>query len=579
MQAKTSPSGPPHWINIWSFASIALHICLIALHIALVVHRLVYPLAKQGTVSFWITVIVTTFGTVYYAALIFVTQKLAMRRCLRKMQTLTATHDTAAAWSGIGAAAAGALDQFAVRASYIGVGTALVYLGGILALHVTTPAIFSVQAFNESVSQSVVTQGVAQFNLPSDDRGNLTALNILLGETDQFSVDVLQQFPYIARSTNSPGLQNATLYHVPLANASNTSPGGTIQVEAMGVNVSCGYLKPLTVTTTGNVSEAPVAVTWSVTVDTARNNSYAIQSNSYTSLWVPDSTPIFSQRGGESGPPEDLIFFAPFPNLTILDSKGAHAPPAKLVARNKTYETVTEVTLMRCFASPVVQNATIDSDTLRIIDLSPSVVKTSSVWAALPVDQPPQGPPLNESDPLPMLSSTLLDLWQIWYMSTSLTPITTNLGLPTEDTSESESDILWETAQAVDMRKPSPFTLAQSEGILTQTRTLVRVNAALGLAVSILLTVPNDKDTPAASLDLHFLQAMWLYRNHTALKDVVLDVKEPTKIRLREAGMVKVCLADVPVGGGKDDSELGSSGADECAEGSSLLQECEPPSA
>lgn len=48
----------------------------------------------------------TTYLQIYTAILVFVTQKLAMRRNLRAYQTLTATHDNISSWMGLGSALA-----------------------------------------------------------------------------------------------------------------------------------------------------------------------------------------------------------------------------------------------------------------------------------------------------------------------------------------------------------------------------------------------------------------------------------------------------------------------------------------
>ncbi|KAJ7469569.1 hypothetical protein FB451DRAFT_1400408 [Mycena latifolia] len=91
--------------------SFTLHSSLIAVHLVLAVvwskglqHRVVFSLEHQQIVSFVITAIMTAIGAIYSALLVYVTQTLSTRRSLRMDQTLMAIHDSAAAWSGIGAA-------------------------------------------------------------------------------------------------------------------------------------------------------------------------------------------------------------------------------------------------------------------------------------------------------------------------------------------------------------------------------------------------------------------------------------------------------------------------------------------
>ncbi|KAJ7825113.1 hypothetical protein B0H14DRAFT_3874592 [Mycena olivaceomarginata] len=114
--------------KVLSMLSAVLHLILLAAHIVLyelsrrgLEKRLVFPLHSQTVVSFAITAITTAFGTVYYAALTFITQTLSTRRDLQTNQSLTATHDHAAAWAGIVAAFLRLWDQKAVTASIFGV--------------------------------------------------------------------------------------------------------------------------------------------------------------------------------------------------------------------------------------------------------------------------------------------------------------------------------------------------------------------------------------------------------------------------------------------------------------------------
>jgi hypothetical protein len=80
-------------------------------------------------------------------------------------QTLTATHDNAAAWAGIGATVLHIWHQTAVRASAFGVLFVFVYLSSILILHITTSSLFSLETFNATRSISVPTQSLPGFNL------------------------------------------------------------------------------------------------------------------------------------------------------------------------------------------------------------------------------------------------------------------------------------------------------------------------------------------------------------------------------------------------------------------------------
>jgi hypothetical protein len=97
-----------------------------------------------------------------------------MRRGLTVDQTLTATHDIAAAWAGLGSSMDLIWSQKAVPASIVGVVATFLYLGNILVLHITVPALFSLQSFNFFRPVSVTTQSLPAFdfsghNLSSND--------------------------------------------------------------------------------------------------------------------------------------------------------------------------------------------------------------------------------------------------------------------------------------------------------------------------------------------------------------------------------------------------------------------------
>lgn len=106
---------------------------------------------------------------VYCAVLVLLTQILSMRRSLQKDQTLTATHDNSVAWTGIGSASLLLWDRRTVAASIREVMSPALYLGGILVLHITIPALFSMESFTSSCSVTVLTRGLPSFNLSGLD--------------------------------------------------------------------------------------------------------------------------------------------------------------------------------------------------------------------------------------------------------------------------------------------------------------------------------------------------------------------------------------------------------------------------
>lgn len=111
---------------------------------------------------------------VYCAILVLLTQILSMRRNLQKDQTLTATHDNSVAWTGIVSASLLLMNRRTVSASIRGVMSPVLYLGAILVLHITIPALFSMESFTPSRSVPVRTRGLPSFNLSGLDFSNET---------------------------------------------------------------------------------------------------------------------------------------------------------------------------------------------------------------------------------------------------------------------------------------------------------------------------------------------------------------------------------------------------------------------
>jgi len=147
--------------------SLILHPMLVVIHLVLIAiwangleNRIVFALENQNIVSFGITATTQTFGTIYFAVLVLLTQKLSIRRTLKTNQPLTATHDSTTAWAGIGSATLQFWHQKAVRASTTGILSVLLYLGNICVMHITTPALFSLESFNATSLSVVRTEGL-----------------------------------------------------------------------------------------------------------------------------------------------------------------------------------------------------------------------------------------------------------------------------------------------------------------------------------------------------------------------------------------------------------------------------------
>ncbi|KAJ7325390.1 hypothetical protein DFH08DRAFT_1085129 [Mycena albidolilacea] len=234
--------------------SLVLHLLLVGIHLALLAiwargleHRITFSQDNQKSVNFRITAIANTFGAIYAAALVFVTQRLWTRQSLRADQTLTATHDSAAAWTGIGSALSQLWTQRTTSGSDIGVLSVFLYLANILVLHITTPALFSFETFNSTRPFPVATRSLPSLNSFSQvnwsDPDNISTATLNLMQSD-YVKGSLYFLPSILGSNTSLGLKDGTLYDVVDIN----SGVGNVTVDATGFNITCGYLTVINIT-------------------------------------------------------------------------------------------------------------------------------------------------------------------------------------------------------------------------------------------------------------------------------------------------------------------------------------------
>ncbi|KAJ7491826.1 hypothetical protein B0H11DRAFT_2007983 [Mycena galericulata] len=322
--------------------SLILHLALVAMHLVLIgiwakelEHHLVFSLDNQKIVSFLITAVTQTFGTIYSALLVFVTQTLSMRRSLRRDQTLTATHDNAAAWAGIGSSVVHIWQQKVVPASMIGVLSVFLYLGNISVLHITTPALFALETFNASRTVPVGTQGLPNSKLDfsnGDDQSNMTS----------YGLGSLYYLPYVGGSPPI-GLREGTLYDVLQPNTGT----GNVTVNATGFNITCGYLRNVTTRHVETVSDW----NWTVAWDT---------DGMVLAPWPVRSTQpgIISVVGYGTGADISNTALAFYSTIPIVDSSGHRGPSVDLTPPMET--SVSTIYVFQCWQSLVNQTAVVD---------------------------------------------------------------------------------------------------------------------------------------------------------------------------------------------------------------------------
>ncbi|KAJ7436173.1 hypothetical protein B0H11DRAFT_2207296 [Mycena galericulata] len=259
--------------------------------------------------SLIITIISTTFGTTFAALLVFVTQKLWMRHT--------------------------------VPASITGVLSALFYLGTILTLHITTPALFSLATFTSPSRINVQTQGLPDFNRSVIDLALMNgsvASRTSESWLDEYTAGSLYFLPSVSGNATNLGLWDSTLYEVPDVNTGS----GNVTVAAIGFNITCGY-------PTQVVDEFTYTDTYG---GGWLGNWMSAEANQTLSIINTQSgmiTPIYPGTGVLL---QSTMFFSTIP---IVDSNN-------------------------CLHNPVNQTAVVDAQSRQIQVVEPDVRKSASTW-------------------------------------------------------------------------------------------------------------------------------------------------------------------------------------------------------
>ncbi|KAJ7662606.1 hypothetical protein DFH06DRAFT_1190436 [Mycena polygramma] len=411
------------------FLSIVLHSVLVAIHLALLAiwskeaeHRVIFSLDRQKTVSFTITAITTGFGTIYLGLIVFVTQTISVRRLLQADQTLTAIHDSTAAWAGIGSAVFHLWHQTRVRGSLMGVLSIFLSLGSVLILHVSTPALFAVQTFDSPRLSYVSTTSLPGYNdaqwmygkIQPADRGGVDG-SAIDGKTfpGDYAAGSLVSLPPIANgSRKSLGLSGSTYFDVLDANVGV----GNGTVSATGFNISCKY--PPSANITYN-SATGYFVAWAEGLSqplawksTQRKVISALLPGGYDD----DVTPVrgnLTLQTNQPGLPGPLFMYSTIP---IVDSTNQHPPMLNLTpfyspinASDKPAgETVPAVQILRCSQTLVPQKAVVDAQSNDFFSVDPDIQKSTSSWQ----------PYTNLDIELDNTTSgnKFLDSWAQWYL-------------------------------------------------------------------------------------------------------------------------------------------------------------------
>ncbi|KAJ7924526.1 hypothetical protein B0H13DRAFT_1863927 [Mycena leptocephala] len=182
-----SPPTPPRHHSV--------HLSLLGILLSQKEHNITFSLDDQNTVSFWIKFIATVFGT-----------------------------------AGIGSSVASLYKQLSLPASILATTSIFAYLRAISMLHITTPALFSVETFLFPSPSTATIQSIPQWNETRNE-----AITAYLDNMAAF-------LPWMQNldESQTPSLIDQTLYDT-LAEISRDI--GMVNISATGFNITCGYLE------------------------------------------------------------------------------------------------------------------------------------------------------------------------------------------------------------------------------------------------------------------------------------------------------------------------------------------------
>ncbi|KAL1706780.1 hypothetical protein EV121DRAFT_200653 [Schizophyllum commune] len=562
--------------------SYALHGFLVGLHLALFIlqffpiEKLVtFPLTEDDdpsdtSLSVALTMSGTIFATVYGALLIWITQKLALRRLLTSRQTLTAMHDEYNSWIGIGSALYTLYGQFRIRSALPWVLCVTMYLINITVLHIVTPSMLSVPVGWRSAIDHVTTRlaypdvDVLLYNGQSTEDGAADLYHALF--TDASSL-----LPYVVlfNPDEAPGLAHSTIYDLPTVGSESDS---IAIVNSTIFTVTCGNLDSLKLE---DYYPKDAREVWHYNIshvlpDGTKQKHIRVKNilpNNALSLTWPNIS------GHDTRPAWNRSFYA-YGTFDIEDSEGELLPNFTLPRRVAAGAPV-NMSIVGCNLEG--QHSTIGVNTTTRLAASSGVsyLANSAEWA-----------PWKPLDPAPPDDLNILDLWttamskqyethfslgaskryNLGFMDKYLIS-RLNLALPSytearvprgrvklhrlqNALSELVAAYFWSMNQVNVDNQYGIERTSETETYVPQTVRILRLNRMsilIGFFVSLMLMLLNfllvrpRRSRTKGAIDvldsLGLLQTIWFVRCRPDILSTIGRVDRPEELRLREAGM------------------------------------------
>lgn len=538
-----------------------LHVSLVCIHVALILianhkleQRIMFDVRRSVAASTSLTVILQAFGTAYTVGMVFTMQQLAISHKLSGSTTLTETHDVNTAWLGLGSALLTLRRQLTRPAALYSTLIAVIYLSGIATLHITTPALFSIQTTSLQTPTDVKTFGMANYTAVNKQDCEYTQG---MGPSWYGPLTALSPITSVSQHANFSGLVNGTLYDI----LDDNMGQGQISVNATYFNVTCGTLSDDTFLTSFDSKTG-------YSVFDAINYNFTVSGRP---LLPGDLTilPILLSRP----------VFVILTTASFMDSQKNVSGTYPVNYATAPWLPVTSVQRLACTFQPVRTKVTVDVKTKLLQGRAP--VQTYSVFRTTAADGPSSQ---SECDPVSGLqtlaslamkqsvpaSPTWTDPYNMdcgtfckeneYSVSVQEQYLMENLGFPApfSSTGSNATFLLHDLENAmsnmfatlfwsdVNMGAAGSSTDRREQRLSTVkiSQPKVRVVASMtplqiGLAASLVLLTTaapfflSPLRTPSKVDTLGILQVLWLLR-----EDAVANVVDPTTENLRAAGMV-----------------------------------------
>ncbi|KAF7792189.1 hypothetical protein EIP86_003221 [Pleurotus ostreatoroseus] len=233
----------------------------------------------------------------YKVVLILLTQQLAFNHDFRRGVALATFGDKSTAWSGIASALKSLWKQRRGRTEPIALLLILIYLGCILGLGFTTPAIVRLAPIISGEDQYIHTTyylsevGVNEYVPPAKSHSPVT-LTMKPSVVESFPLVSLLTMTYEGGTVDTYGIEGSTIFDIP-----STGGRSTVSASAVHFNVECGYIEGLQQSNPGQYRVQNGTIQYAFHVDDNLADIYVSPAN--RSINIVSAQPI---RQGDISP-------------------------------------------------------------------------------------------------------------------------------------------------------------------------------------------------------------------------------------------------------------------------------------